>query len=517
MSENKKLARNTIMLYIRMIVTLTISLYTSRVVLRVLGFDDYGIFNVVCGVVTMFGSISGSIGSSSNRFLMVSIGKKNIDDTNKVFNLALLIHVGLAVIVLLLCEAIGLYFLYNELVLPESRLNSAFWVFQFSLISLVISFVSLPYNSLIVAHEDMDIFAYITLADVILKLLVVFLLQYINADKLIVYGVLLLGVQIFINLIYFIVCRWKYVESSLLYYWDRLKAKEMLLYTTWIFWGFITGTVYAQGLNILLNVFYGPVVNAAQGIAVQVQSTVQRFSQNFQTALQPQLTKAYTTSDHDRVSFLVVIGSKLSFFLMFIIALPIAIQVGPILKIWLGNYPPYTESFVILLLINIIIRIFASPLMIAIQANGDIKKVQLWEGAIILTLPISYLALKFYCIEPYYVYIINVFFEFLVLFIRVHIILPKIKMTVVTYLSGVCWPIFKIVLLVTPLSFFLVNIIKMNDFPKLVLGTLIILIIASTISYEVGLNKDEKSMVRYVLTKAYYRVVKKSTCNNNES
>lgn len=290
-ANNKRIAKNTLMLYIRMLFTMAVSLFTSRVVLNTLGVEDYGIQNVVGGVISMFTFINGGMVSSTQRYLNFEIVKGNADRLRSVFNTALQIHALIALVIIILGETVGLWFLLEKLVIPEERMTAAMWVYQCSIIACAVNILSVPYNADIIAHEKMSAFAYISILDVTLKLVIVYLLVVSPIDKLIAYAILTLLVQLLIRYVYTRYCNKHFQESFVEWRFNKPLFKEMLSFAGWSFLGNLAAILYTQGLNMMLNIFFGPVVNAARGIAVQVQSAVHQFVSGFQTALNPQITK----------------------------------------------------------------------------------------------------------------------------------------------------------------------------------------------------------------------------------
>ena len=295
--NNKRIAKNTLMLYIRMLFTMGVSLFTSRVILQALGVEDYGVYSVVGGIITMFSFINGGMVSATQRYLTFEIGKGNLLQLKKVFSTSLQIHALIALIVVILGETVGLWFLYEKMVIPADRMTAAFWVYQCSIVASVVSIMSVPYNADIIAHEKMSAFAYISILDVVLKLAIVYILYISRWDKLITYAVLILSIQVAIRYVYTRYCNKHFEETHYHHQLDKSLFKEMFAFAGWSFWGNLAHVLYTQGINMMLNIFFGPVVNAARGIAVQVQTAVQGFVGNFQMALNPQITKNYATGN----------------------------------------------------------------------------------------------------------------------------------------------------------------------------------------------------------------------------
>lgn len=344
LDKTHRIAQNTIMLYIRMLLIIVVTLYTSRIILNTLGVEDYGIYNVVSGVIVMLSFLNSSLGGAGARFIAFTLGKGKQDELKRIFSTVLCVHFILAGGIFIMGETVGLWFVLHKLVIPVERLTAALWVYHCSILTTVVAIISVPYNSLIIAHERMGAFAYISIIEVILKLFVVGLLVYIPYDKLIVYAILYLVVQVIIRLIYNYYCFTHFPESKTPLKWYPHLLKKIAVYAGWTINGNLAVIGYTQGINILLNLFFGPVVNAARGIAVQVQAAVMTFVQNFQMAIRPQIIKSYAISDLEYMQTLVIASSKYGLFLMLILAFPIFLCIKSVLNIWLGIVPEYTVS-----------------------------------------------------------------------------------------------------------------------------------------------------------------------------
>lgn len=349
-----------------------VSLYTSRVVLDTLGVEDYGIYNVVGGVVAMFGFINGAMSTSTQRYLTFELGRGDFECLHKVFSTAVIIHALISLLVVFLAETVGLWFFYHKMVIPEMRLNAAMWVYQFSVLATVVMIMSVPYNASIIAHERMSAFAYISVLEVVLRLLVVYLLQIGHLDKLALYAVLIFMVQLGIRILYGIYCSRHFEETRFRWLWDKILFREMLGFAGWNLWGNCAGVAFTQGVNLLLNMFFGPVVNAARGIAVQVQAAISQFSINFQTAMNPQITKSYAVQDYAYMHSLIFRSSKFTFYLLLLFSLPVMLETEAILRLWLGTVPEYTVIFIRLMLCVTIVDSVANPLMVSASATGRV-------------------------------------------------------------------------------------------------------------------------------------------------
>ena len=436
-TNNKRIAKNTLVLYVRMFVMMAISLYTSRVVLQVLGVEDFGIYNVVGGIVSMMGVINGAMSVSTQRFLTFELGKGDSVRLKQVFSMCVTIYLLLAILLLVLAETVGLWFLNNKLIIPADRITAANWVYQFSIFSTVFSLLANPYNAVIISHEKMGIYAYISIIDAILKLAIVYLLLIIPIDKLSTYGFLMLLIHVANSGFYWLYCHLKHSESHYRFYWETRLFKTLLSYTGWNLFGSTAALVKGQGLNILLNMFFSPAVNAARGIAYQVNSTVSHFFTNFYTAVRPQITKYYAQHDHENMFKLVFRSSKMSFFLILLISLPIIIEAPYVIQLWLGQRPDYVVPFMRLIIAITAVDAMANPLMTTAHATGKIALYQSLVGSMtILNIPISYLLLS-YGSGPLVVFEISLMISVINLFLRLWIVKRLVDFPVADYIKQV--------------------------------------------------------------------------------
>lgn len=498
-SENKRIAKNTLFLYIRMAVLLVVGLYSSRVTLIALGVSDYGIYNVVGGVVTMFVFINYAMVNSTQRYITYELGKGDLHRLSVIFSTSFRIHVIISLIIVLLAETIGTWFLYNKMVIPEERMFAASWIFQFSIVSCVLTIITAPFNALIIAHEKMSAFAYISLMDAFLKLgIVLFLLRY-NGDRLILYGVLLLLIAFSNFLVYLLYCRNKFPESKQWKASDRPLMIEMTKFAGWNLLGNFSYICYTQGLNLLLNVFFNPVVNAARGIAVQIQNIVSNFSYNVENAIKPQITKSYANNDMKRMLSLMSISARMSFFVLWFVSLPLILEANQVLNIWLAEVPDHTANFVRLTLLVLLTDSLTGPLLTAAQSTGNIKKYQLTVSLLCLSiLPLSYIALRI-MLMPELVFIVT-----LIVFMFTQIIKLKVVGEILTFSR---WLYFKDVFLraigVALLSSILPLIIwTFNEpsFKRLILVLGVSVLFVPIVIYCIGINNNERNFLN---TKIY--------------
>lgn len=493
--NNKRIAKNTVILYIRMFFTMAVSLYTSRVILQTLGVTDYGINNVVGGVVTMFSFLNGAMASATQRYLNVDIATGNAEHLKISFRTAMQIHILIAFAILMLAETIGLWFVLNKLIIPENRMYAAMWVYQFSIIASMVSIISLPYNADIIAHERMSAFAYISIMDVILKLLIVYMLVISPFDKLVTYSALYLCVNLLDRFIYNIYCKRHFAEVNFSLKIDKPLFKEMSSFAGWSLWGNIAGVLFTQGLNMLLNMFFGPAVNAARGIAVQVQGVIQGFVANVQTAVNPQITKSYALHNLKRMHKLMFASSKFCFYLLFLIVLPLSFEAYFVLKIWLGIVPDHTVWFLRLIMFIMLTETLANPYIIANQATGKVKVYQAICGGLLLTIvPIAYIVLRLGG-NPESVFIVHGCIAILTQFARVFMMRNLINLPMMTYFKNVIVPI----ALVSVSSFLVPAIIHFNmsyGVTRFFVVCTICVISTLGCTYFLGTNTFEKNMIK---------------------
>ena len=384
-ASTKRIAKNTLMLYFRQILILLVSLYTVRVVLNTLGAEDYGIYNVVAGFVVLFSFVNNAMATATQRFLNYSLGENDLKKTQEVYSASLIVHLGIAVIFVLLAETVGLWFVSNKLNIPEARQTATAVVYQFTIITTVFNILRVPYNAVIIAYEKMSFFAWLSILESLLKLVIVFLLVISGIDRLIFYAFLMTVVALIILCFYKLYCNHTFEIAHYKKTTDISLVKRILSFSGWSLFGAVANVANSQGSNIVLNIFTNVTVNAAMGIANQVNSAVYSFVGNFQTAFNPQIVKSYANDDRGYFINLVCRTSKFSFFLLFFIAFPLYINCEFILTIWLKNIPEYTVPFVRLILVWSLIEAINGPLFMAIQSTGQIKLYQLIVGLINLS------------------------------------------------------------------------------------------------------------------------------------
>lgn len=498
--NNKRIAKNTFILYIRMFFTMAVSLYTSRVVLNTLGVEDYGVYSIVGGIVTLFSFFNGAMTSATQRFLAFDIGKNDIEQLKKTFNTTLNIHIAIAILVLILAETIGLWFVNYKLNLPVDRMIAVNWVYQFSVFTFLLGIIQVPYDALIVAREKMDIYAYMSIIEVFLKLIIVYLLVVFSFDKLILYAGLFFLVSFIVRAGHVYYCKWKYKESKYQLYFDKAFYKVLLSYSGWNLFGNIASVARGQGSNILLNLFFGTVLNAAYGISLQVQGTVQAFVTNFQMAVNPQIIKLYAAGNNEECLKLIFQSAKFSYFLLFLIATPIIFNIDFILELWLGNPPKYTSVFVMLSLVSMLIECISGPLMIGAQATGNIKWYQIVIGTLIfLNLPISYILLKIYK-SPELIFYSSIIISVLSLVFRLFFLRNIMKFPVKIFFNSVLLRIVFVSIFVILLQYFFFQLILIrNSMVYFFVNISVICFFSIVFIYTIGINSEEKKAIKMLI------------------
>lgn len=494
-ANNKRIAKNTLLLYFRTLFIMLVTLYTSRVVLNTLGVTDYGIYNVVGGVVAMFGFINGSMSSATQRYITFALGKGDQSNLQKVFSTALQIHVLIAVLIVVLGETVGLWFMYTQMQIPTDRMDAAFWVLQCSIASTVIMIISVPYNADIVAHEKMSAFAYISILEAVLKLAVVYMLVVFSYDKLILYAFLILAVQLLIRLCYSRYCNRHFEESKYRHVWDKSLFKEMTGFAGWSMFGNLSSVLFSQGLNMLLNVFFGPVVNAARAVAVQVQSAIQQFVTNFQMALNPQITKTYAKGEMGEMHKLMFRSARFSFYLLFLLSLPVLFETDFILTVWLKTVPDHTIVFLRIMICTSLLYTLSNPLMIANQSTGKVKRYQAVCGTILLLiLPVSYICLLLGC-PAYSVFIVHFVMESITQAVRMVLLRPLIGIRIRDYFRHIYLRVFVVVILSFILPFLVYE--HMDDTVLRFFTVCIVCVLSvGSVTYTVGLSSSERKFIK---------------------
>ena len=493
-ANNKRIAKNTLLLYFRMLFMMAVSLYTSRVVLNALGVEDFGIYNVVGGVVAMFSILSGSLSAAITRFITYELGTGNKENLKKIFSSSVTIQIGLAVLIILLAEAVGVWFLNVKMNIPDVRMVAANWVFQFSILTFAINLISVPYNASIIAHERMSAFAYISILEAIGKLVIAFLIVISPMDKLIFYAILMCAVALIVRLAYGAYCKRHFEECTYHFIFDKDLLKRMFSFAGWNFIGAISAVLRDQGGNVVINLFCGPAVNAARGIAFQVNNAISGFVTNFMTALNPQITKSYAAGDRDYMMTLIYQGARFSFYMLLLLSLPVLANTHYILGLWLKIVPDHAVLFVQLVLVFAMSESITNPLITAMLATGKIRNYQLVVGGLqMMNLPVSYLLLRM-GMFPEVVIVVAIAISQCCLAARLVILRGMIGLSIRKYIKKV----YMNVLIVTAIAAILPFLLSMKleeSFLNFVLLCFVAFICTGMTIYYLGCNKTERQFV----------------------
>lgn len=506
LDNNKRIAKNSLYMSIRMIIVLFISLYTTRAVLKVMGIEDYGIYNVVCGFVSMFSFLNASMSSATQRYYNFELGKNGEIGMQKVYNASLFIHLLLAFIIVVLTEIGGLWYLNNKLVVPETRMSAAFWIFQFSVVSMFLNIINVPYMAAIMAYERMNYYAYIGIIDAVLKLVIVFALYLSDGDRLILYGFLFMAITIFDYFAYRVYAKKQFKSLRLGVRPHKTFIKEMLEFAGWNLFGSFSYMMRDQGINLLLNAFFGPIVNAARGVANQVNGALQGFTSNILTPARPQIVQSYAKGEYERSFHLMYSVSKLSCIVFLMMSLPVCLLISPILNVWLGgNVPEHTSTFIIIMLITNTWGSLVAPISAIVHATGRMKFYQTISSASnLISVPLAYLFLLIDNVPEF------VFYALLITMFTNHIAglvsLQRLtSFSIKTYMKKVATPLAFVIVLsvfttIIP-HYFISNIVL--DFLVVIIVSMVSII---TYSYMIGFDDTEKQLVNQFVNKIKSRV-----------
>lgn len=504
-SNNRRLAKNTMSMYVRMLFLMFISFYTSRVVLRTLGAEDFGTYNVVGGVVVMFTFINSAMTTGTQRHLSFELGIPG-GNVGRIFSACLNIHLLFALFIIILSETVGLWFLNTKLNIPEGRISAANYVYQLSVLSCVFNIIRVPYNAAIIAYEKMSFYAYIGIVEGVLKLVIVYLLGFAPCDHLIFYAVLMSFVIAIVTICYYIYCRINFEDIKYIKVCDNKLYKKLINFSGWTLFGSVANVAKNQGVSFIINIFYGVTVNASIGIANQVNAAISQFVAGFQQAFNPQLTKVEATKDREYQAKLINMTAKYSYFVMLFCSLPILYNLDYILSCWLGKYPAYSKDFCMWIVIASLIDTISGPLWVTIFATGNIKKYQiLISSLLLLILPIGYV-IGLLEIEPHYIFVIQSMLNFLAIIGRLLTIRGLIKFDIYRFIKDVFVPIIFVTL--SMIMVILIMSLFYNtevSFPNFLIQSLIILLSSVVFIVYCGLTVSER--------KTLYRIVKTRIIN----
>ena len=505
--NSKRIAKNTIYLYIRMLFLMFISFFTTRIVLEKLGAHDYGIYNVVSSIAISFSFFSSSLTNASQRFLAVAIGKNDIDEGTKVMNQHLIVYGIICIIIILISELIGTWFISEKLNFSQDKLWVVQWVFRLSIISVIIGLISIVFNSMIIAHEDMKIYSYVSIFDGIMKLLIVYLLGIMPYEHLLVYALLMTLITFLSQLFLFIYCIKRYPECRFSWSWDIKLIKKTFSFISWNVLGSISATICDQGISILSNMFFGPIINAASGIATQVNGAIFRLSTNFLISLQPQMVKSYVQKENDYLRTLFFNSSRFSLYFLWIFVCPVFYGSDDILRFWLVDIPEWTNSFVRWALIISLIAILKQPIWMIIIASGKLKKYIIYSNIImILLFPLVYILLKL-GYPPVCIYMSSFIINVLCVVVALYVLNKfYLSFSLIEYLEQVIKP-FLLVLFPSIASAILISSHLDYNIIHLFIQCLLIFIICIVSIYCIGLSANEKIIILNGLRKKFYHKI----------
>ena len=494
-NSNKRIARNTLFLYFRMGIVLIISLFTTRVILHALGVEDYGIYNVVSGFVSMFTFLNASMSNGIQRFYNYSIGKKNSYTFTDVYNVSILIQLLLAIVLMLGAESIGMWYIYNKMIIPVERFDSALWIFQFSIISLIIVVMQIPYSAAIMANEKMDYYAYVSIFDVLAKLGIAYIITIVESDRLILYGFLNLLMTLISFFLYFNYAKKNFKDLIFIPKTRISLLKPILYFSSWNILGSFSYMIKSQGVNMLLNMFFGPVVNAARGISSMVMSALQGFQSNIVIAFRPQLVQSYATEDYQRVQLLFFTLSRVSYMLLAFLSIPVILEIKFILRLWLGDViPSYTVPFTILILINMVISSLNTPISQIVHATGKMRNYQMGTCIVICSiLPLSWFFLRL-GFDATYVYWVSLFMTIINQVVCVYLLKRIFDYSIREYIKKVVKPclLFSIIAPILP---YIITIIESASFIRLILTTIVSFVSSGYAAYYLVLNNKERQLI----------------------
>ena len=503
-SSNKRIAKNTLFLYFRMAFVLIVSLYTTRVVLRVLGVDDYGVFNVVCGFVSMFGFLNTSMSNAIQRFYNYEIGKNGGKELTSVYNCSLLIQVLLAIAIVILVESFGLWYLNNKLVIAPDRLPAARLIFQFAILQMLFLVIQIPYSAAIMAFEKMDYYALVSIIDVLIKLGVVLILPYIPFDKLVFYGLFLVLISLTNFLLYFVYAKRHFEQIKWHGKTNKKRLISILSFSGWNIMGSFAYVVKNQGSAVVLNRFFGTVLNAAYGVANQVMAAIKQFSTNIIISFRPQLVQSYAEGNYTRTKNLMFSMSKITYLLMLALSLPLIIEMKYVLGLWLGEIPPYTTSLTILAIISMLLSNFNTPVVQVVHAVGKMKKFQIITSLIICSIvPLAWLAFRMGG-NPCYIFYVTIGVVCINQIACLVVLHSMFDYSYRDYLSQVIKPCI-IVTFLTPILPYLLTLWLGESFLRLVLVCITDVIVIGLTSYFLALTKTERGMVIQFINKLLHK------------
>lgn len=502
-SSNKLILKNTLYLYLRMFLVMALSLYTSRIVIDVLGIEDYGLYNVIGGIIVLLNLLNSSMVSATQRFLTYEIGVGNTQRVSQTFSMSMTIHLGISAVLLILGETVGLWYVLNHLSIPEGRETAAFWVYQISLVSMVVNIIRTPYNAAIISYEKMSFYAVITVVDMVFRLLIIFLLLYVSFDKLILYALLGLALDCLVTFIYKKFCQKKFTTCNYKYYMEKSYFKKLLGFLGWTFVGGLSTMGVQQVGNLIINAFCGVAANAAYAVATRVNMAVNQFVTNFQTAFRPQIVKLYAQKNTPQFVLLMNRSAILSYYLLFLLAFPIFVHIDTVLSLWLTKVPEYSGIFCQLVLLTSVIYALQAPLWMAISATGNIKGYNIWTSAIsFLSLPLLYLFLKL-GYPPYWVMIVKVATELIMSVCRVIHVKVFLKLPMKDYMVNVLLRVTLATIAIFVIWYFINSLLPVSDLLTFIRMYIIMGVISLAMMYTIGVGKIEREFINSIVQQRF--------------
>lgn len=496
--DNQRIVRNTTFLTIRMLIVIVISLYTARVIIDTLGVEDFGIYSIVAGVVGFLGVLNGSLVSASQRFLSFELGKTNDKNFNAVLNSLLFVFIVIGLLSVIIGLVIKGWLIDSILVFPPEKKDTVAWLYYFSLGTFCINLLSIPYMASVVSHERMGMFAYAGMLEAVLKLLTAWALIYVNAEKLFLYGLLNLLVTIIISFYYVVYNFFAIKETSLRFNWNKKILRQLYAYTSWSLFGSVTSILNLNGQALMLNTFFGPIVNAAKAISDRINSIIAGFSNNFYTAVRPQLIKKYASNDIEGMLILAYNSTKYAFFILFIIGLPMIIFMQELLDLWLGEKNVTAEMvlFSKLIIVFSLLNTFEQPVTAMIQATGSVKRYEIIVGAVtLLLLPLSYFAYKLGLPSHTSIAILIALYAIAQIF-RLYIAKKQVCLSYIAYLSAVIFPVFRVAIVVIIAQFSMKYFLYEFHF---ILNIFICILLSILVVYNIGINTKERFFLKNIL------------------
>lgn len=493
--DSKRIAKNTLVLYMRMLVAMIIGLYTSRIIINALGFSDYGLYSVVGGVVSILIFVNSTLTSGTQRFLNFALGKGDDKKLKLTFSTALFLHLIIATFFVIFCETVGLWFLCNKINIPPGRENAAFWVFQLSTLSIFILTLFVPFTSAIIAHERFKVYAYMTFIEVTMNLIIALMIKAYRGDRLILYSSLIVFTNILTTFIYFLYCTKHFEECRFNFHYEKILLKEMTQFSGWNIMGCASVTLQNQGINILINIYFGTIANAARGIAVQVNQKVLQFVGGFQTAVNPQIVKLYAAGNIQELTRLVIGNSKFAAFLYLIIGVPICVEIDYILKIWLGEVPKVTSGLIYIIMFQTLVQTISRPVVMLVHAVGKMKMVNLTAGGcLLIILPVSLLLAHLGAgLET--IFIVNVIPWFFETFFELYYEHKYCDFPICKFYRDVYLSVFPLAALMLAIPFGIKCILPFGGFLRLLIVTAVSLVSSSILILFVGLDKNQRDKV----------------------